>query len=191
MKGSELKEDDARRKFKCRVLFQGNIVRDKNWDYAVFQELSSCPATMEASRAADCYGCFPKHNVMQADAEQAYIQAKLSGTPTWVELPREEWPQDWIDRKMVRPVCPLVMALYGHPDSGGHWEAHCEAHLSSVGFERILERHSCFSHPALKVMRVVYVDDLKLAGPDANLATGWALIEKGIVLETPSPMVST
>ena len=72
---------------------------------------------------------------MQADAEQAYIQAKLSGTRTWVELPREEWPQDWIDRGLIRPVCPLELALYGHPDSGGHWEAHCEGHLASVGFE--------------------------------------------------------
>ena len=154
-KGSEFKPDDPRRKFKGRVVFQGNHVRDQSWDYAVFQELSSCPAAMEASRSCDAYGTMPGHDAMQADAEQAYIQAKLSGTRTWVELPREEWPQDWIDRGLIRPVCPLELALYGHPDSGGHWEAHCEGHLASVGFERIPDWHSTFWHPELKLFLVV------------------------------------
>ena len=89
---------------------------------------------MEASRAADCYGCFDGNDVMQADAEQAYIQAELKGVDTWVELPREEWPKEWAARNMKRPVCRLRLALYGHPDAGGHWEAHCESHLSKIGF---------------------------------------------------------
>ena len=42
-KNSELAPDDPRRKFKGRVVFQGNRVRDQNWNIAVFQELSSCP----------------------------------------------------------------------------------------------------------------------------------------------------
>ena len=58
---------------------------------------------------------------MQADAEQAYIQAELRGTETWVELPKEAWLKSWSG--MLRPVCPLKLALYGHPDAGGHWEA--------------------------------------------------------------------
>ena len=143
---------------------------------------------MEGSRSADCYGCIPGHNVMQADAEQAYIQARLRGTPTWVELPREEWPQDWIDRGLIRPVCPLHLALYGHPDSGGHWEAHCEAHLASVGFERIPDWHSTFWHPVHKLFLVVYVDDFKLSGPKDKLQLGWDLISKGITLEKPEPL---
>ena len=77
----QLKPDDARGKFKGRVVFLGNNVKDQNWDYAVFQELSSCPATMEGTRSADCYGSIPGHNVMQADAEQAYIQASLQAHP--------------------------------------------------------------------------------------------------------------
>mgnify|MGYP002176408590 FL=1 len=187
-KGSELKADDPRRKFKGRVVFLGNNVKDQNWDYAVFQELSSCPATMEGSRSADCYGCLPGHDVMQADAEQAYIQAKLKGTLTWVELPREEWPDDWVKRGMIRPVCPLYLALYGHPDSGGHWEAHCEAHLASVGFERIPDWHSTFWHPEHKLFLIVYVDDFKLSGPKDKLQVGWNLIAEGINLEKPEPL---
>ena len=41
--GSELKPEDTRRKFKGRVVFLGNNVKDQNWDFAVFQELSRIP----------------------------------------------------------------------------------------------------------------------------------------------------
>ena len=47
---------------------------------ARFQELSSCPASMEASKAADCYGLWEGHSVEAADAVQAYVQAKFEGT---------------------------------------------------------------------------------------------------------------
>ena len=36
-----------------------------------------------------------------------------------------------------RPCVRLVRALYGHPDAGGMWERHCEAHLKKVGFVAI------------------------------------------------------
>ena len=75
--GSELAKGDPNRKFKGRVVVQGNNFRDQNWDWAVFQELSSRPATIEASKATDCYGCFQGNHVMQADAEQAYIRLSL------------------------------------------------------------------------------------------------------------------
>ena len=55
----------------------------------MLQELSSCPAAMEAAKAADCYGLAPGHDAQQADATQAYTQSKLGGVPTWVRLPRD------------------------------------------------------------------------------------------------------
>ena len=119
-KHPELPESNKLRKFKGRVVFQGNEVKDQSWNAAVFQETSSCPATMEAAKAADCYGLIPGHIVMQADAEQAYTQAEFKGTPTWVSVPKHRWPQKWIDDNMRNPVCPLVLALYGHQDSGGY-----------------------------------------------------------------------
>ena len=130
-KNAELAEDNPARKYKGRVVFQGNQVKDENWEVAMFQELSSSPATMEASKVADCFGIAPGHVVEQADAEQAYTQSKLGGVPTWVSLPRDQWPKAW--EKYDDPVCPLVLALYGHPDSGGYWERHCEAHLAEAG----------------------------------------------------------
>ena len=55
---------------------------NQDWSTAIFQDLGSCPATMETGKIADAYGCFPGHDVEQADADQAYVQADLSGTET-------------------------------------------------------------------------------------------------------------
>ena len=82
----------------------------------MFQGLGSAPATMEASRIADCYGCFHRHRCEQSDAEQAYIQAPIRGTPTWVALPPDQWPPERTGVR--RPVCRLLRSIYGHPDSG-------------------------------------------------------------------------
>jgi len=124
-KNAELGEDDPLRKLKARVVLQGNNVKDHNWDVAIFQDLSSSPATMQASKAVDFWGSLPGHDEDQADAKQAYTQAKLSSpNETWVGLPREAWPKAW--EGMRDPVCPLELALYGHPESGGYWEQHCE-----------------------------------------------------------------
>ena len=49
-KGSELADDDPRKKYKYRVVFQGNKVVDQNMNEAQFQDLGSAPATIEASR---------------------------------------------------------------------------------------------------------------------------------------------
>ncbi len=80
-------------------------------------------------------------------------------------MPREKWPQKWHDEGYIRPVVPLRLALYGHPNSGSYWERHCEKHLKDVGFEEVPDWRSCFWHAELKVLLVVYVDDYMLSGP--------------------------
>ena len=59
-------------------MFQGNNVWDEEENWAVFQELGSCPATIEAARCADAYGLMPRHDVQQS-AEQAYTKAEIEG----------------------------------------------------------------------------------------------------------------
>ena len=115
-KNHELPKHDPNRKYKGRAVFQGNNVWDEEGNWAIFQELGSCLATMEAERCADAYVLMPGHSVQQADAEQAYTQAEIDGTPTWVRLPHEQWPTSWAG--VSDSVCPLKLALYGHPDSG-------------------------------------------------------------------------
>ncbi len=66
-----------------------------DWECAEFQDQGSSPASMEAGTAIDAWGCFPDHDVQQADAEAAYIQSDFVGTETWVALPEEAWPDSW------------------------------------------------------------------------------------------------
>jgi len=120
-KGAELPANDPQRKYKGRVVFTGNNVTDELKQMALFQAMGSAPPTMDASRTADLLGLQQGWTTQQADADQAYIQADYDCTPAWVQLPETQWPKNWRG-KFTTPVCPLRKALYGHPDSGTHWE---------------------------------------------------------------------
>ena len=98
---------------------------------------------MSAGKLADLYGCFPGNIIETADGDQAYPQARMgSNTRTWVRLPRDRWPDWWIDPSapggpcssgttaadpslsakqqapFQDPAVEMVQALYGHPDAG-------------------------------------------------------------------------
>ena len=111
-------------------------------------------------------------------------KSKLGGTPSWFCLPRERWPAAW--KGMRDHVCPLILALYGHPDAGGYWEKHCEERLLRVGFKNVSDWRSVYWHPVLKLLLAVYVDDFKMSGPVASLPKGWDLIKKGIRTDVPA-----
>ena len=184
-KNHELPEDDPNRKYKGIVVFEGCFVRDQSNHWAMFSEATSCPATMAAGKMCDAYGMLPGHALQVSDGESAYTQAKLLGPTTWVRIPKDQWPQAWVDAGYDDPVCPLILALYGHPDAGTFWEKHCEARLIEVGFIRVPEWPSVFYHPKYKLFLVVYVDDFKMGGPSANLSIGWDLIGRVITMELP------
>ena len=119
-KGSELPFDDPRHKFKGRTVFQGNNVHDENWDHALFAEMGSCPASMEAAEILDAYGSQPGYAKEQADAVQAYVQALFKGTPTWVSLPRNRWQKDWErERKYFNSLCPSSWHCMAARTQGG------------------------------------------------------------------------
>ena len=81
--------------FKFRVVFQGDDVKDQNYEYALFQDLGSNPASMQAGNAVECYCCLPGHSVEQCDVDQSYIQTELKGTEKWIALLEEAWLADW------------------------------------------------------------------------------------------------
>ena len=100
-KGSELPDNHRDKKMKGRVVYQGNRVVNQNWEAALFQDLGSSPATLEASRACDAYGCVPDHDTEVADAQQAYIQADLKGVPSWVCIPPEFRTAEYIGEDLA------------------------------------------------------------------------------------------
>ena len=51
---------------------------------------------MEASKALDAMGSLAGYNVQTGDARGAYTQSYLRGCVTWVALPAERWPKEWI-----------------------------------------------------------------------------------------------
>ena len=87
----------------------------------------------------------------------------------------------------MRPVCRLLKALYGHPDSGGIWERHCDQHLRDIGFAEVPSWRSVYYHEELRVLLVVYVDDFKMAGPLEGITEAWQLIRLKLRVEDPTP----
>ena len=184
-KGSELPPGHPDQKWKGRSVFQGNRVQDEHNDHAIFAELGSSPASMEAAKVIDVFGSQPGYAKQQADARQAYTQALFEGIETWVRLPRNRWPKEW--EKYKDPVCPLMLALYGHPDSGGIWEKHCTKQLESVGWKQVLPEiwQSIYYHAELDLLLVIYVDDFKMAGPKENMQKGWGGINQVLDMDPP------
>ena len=133
-KHSELPVD--RRKYKGRVVFQGNNVRDQDNNWAVFQEMQSSASLMSASKMVDYFGSLDGHDVEMSDAPGAFTQSELQGDETWITLPHEQWPQSW-KSKYRRPVVKLRLALYGHPLAGCCWEQKWTHEVRKVGFEPV------------------------------------------------------
>ena len=85
-------------------------MKDENSHCAIFSDLSSSPATLEASTSVDVHGLFPGNALQKADGEQAYIEAPLGGikggVKTWAQLPRDLWPPQF--NGMRDPVVPAL-----------------------------------------------------------------------------------
>ncbi len=68
----ELAEGHPLRKFKVRVVFQGNNVKDEMSYEALFQDLGSAPASMSAAKFADYLSCCAGFGGEMSDAVRAY-----------------------------------------------------------------------------------------------------------------------
>ena len=196
VKHSEL--DASKHKPKGRVVFGGHAVRDEHGLEAQFADQGSSASFLAAAKLADGVSLLPGCAGQQSDAVSAYTQAKLGagmrgGTVcTWVELPYEQWPQQWHDwgwKKHQTPCCPLRLALYGHPKSGFFGEKHCVERLKQCGFVPMVGWECLYFHEKLKLILSVYVDDFKLVGKEENLKEGWKLmINSGLQLDPPEPL---
>jgi hypothetical protein len=174
-------------KWKGRFCFRAPTARDQGGAIAVFQEMSSRPTTVVAVNVSVAYGCLHGYKVSVADAVKAYVQSDLkSKNPTYIEIPKHLCPLEW--RKMHKPVCKLVKALYGHPEAGAHWERHLEKIVREMGGDRVPSHPSLFFFPEKKLLLTIYVDDLLLAGPEESHAAFWAMLEKKVNIEPPEDL---
>ena len=161
-------------------------VKDSDGAVAVFQELLASPTTVSSANANIAYGCIPGHQTTQADAVRAYVQAELrSLNEAWVLIPKELRRPEW---KFQRPYCRLLKALYGHPESGAHWERHLNRAVEPIGGKAVEGHPSSFWFPSQSLFLTVYVDDLLLSGPSTAHQNLWAALKKVAQLDEPEPL---
>ena len=173
-------ESAEKRKHKGRIVFRGDCVKDQYNLAAAFQDLSASPTTIQIAGNIIAYGSIPGHKITQADAIRAYVQSKLKSLhETWVAVPKELWPDKWFQEGKRKPMCRLNKALYGHPESGAHWERHLESAITSCGGEPIEGHPSSYWFPQSKLLLTVYVDDLLLAGPTEAHDNFWKMLRYG------------
>jgi len=149
----------------------------------VLQELSASPTSLQAANMNLMYGLLPNHRTTTADAVKAYVQSLLkSKYPTWVQLPKELWPAHWHGR-FRNPVVLLIRSLYGHPESGAHWEQHLREIVQAFGGEELKEHPSSFYFKDTQMLLTIYVDDLILSGPAQNHDKIWSQLKQKVELE--------
>ena len=85
-------------------------------------------------------------------------------------------------------MCLLERALYGHPESGGHWERHLSAAVHPLGGEAVKEHPSSFWFEESRLLLTVYVDDLLLSGPEEAHTPFWTKLRQSIDIENPEPL---
>ena len=192
--------DASLQEMKYRSVFQGSNIRTKTGVSAIdlFEEVSSAPASFTAIRCALAAAVLRGLVVSVRDALQAYLQARIN-TPdrieTWVSLPPEYLPDEWFvdgsartKTKYKNPVVLLILALYGHPESGALWDALLTKALTCRGWHTIPEWPGVFIHSDLSVL-IVYVDDLMLCTKLAQQKAHWSSLDEAVEFkEGPAPI---
>ena len=121
------------------------------------------------------------------DAESAYLQAGLmrkGALRTFVALPQGFWPE-WWRGKFVKPMVPLELALFGHPEAGNIWQNFSFEKLRKHGWEDAPEFPSVFKHSETKGMLTAYVDDFDLQASHDSSERHWKELEKDIDFKEP------
>ena len=86
-------------------------------------------------------------------------------------------------------MCFLRKAIYGYPESGGHWERHLTKAIVALGGEAVPNHPSTFWIPDSKLLLTVYVDDLILSGPSDAHSDFWTKLRAApINIEDPESL---
>ena len=86
MKNAELEK--KHQKYKGRVVFRGNIVKDDSGSYAVFSEQGSSASQMTAAKIMDIISRLLGCAGQAADAVTAFTQVKMEDAPKLLKIPQ-------------------------------------------------------------------------------------------------------
>ena len=149
IKHSELPPENW--KWKGRICYRGDIVRDAWNNIQIFEETATTPTSLIALGVALWFASLPGHSASCADALQAFLQSVLddSDEETWVVLPAELRLESWFKmfNKTDRICVKLKRSLYGHPKAGRWWQDHLHRCLQALGAEEIPQYPSNYLIP--------------------------------------------
>ena len=156
-----MKVDTNRRtelkKYKSRVVFRGDCVKDETGGHALFNDMGSSASRMAGAKFIDAIARMPGMSGENSDAVAAYTQVPLKDVckmlgnnpddfpVTYITLPRNRRPREW-DSKYSDPVVVLDLNLYGHPLAGLVWELHCDKIVRGLGFKKVPSWECLYYH---------------------------------------------
>ena len=111
LKNAEL--EAKHQKYKGRVVFRGDIVKDDAGSYAAFTEQGSSASQMTAAKVMDIISRLPGCAGQAADAVSAYTQLRMEDAPKLLKIPKPECPDIWI--RLPKHKWPKIMVRYGRP----------------------------------------------------------------------------
>ena len=85
-------------------------------------------------------------------------------------------------------MCRLERALYGHPESGAHWENHFNDAVKTICGKLVKHHPLSFWFAEQKLLLTVYVDDLLLSGPSNSNEAFWKRFGGKIDIDPPEDL---
>jgi len=176
-------------KWKGRLVLLGDQIRSLHDNRQVYPSgadfgLQGEVASLEGFRCVLAHALLNEKHVCQAaDLTSAYLQADWPA-----RAPRHflTFPQDVVDllpKHLMPPngdargwVWPMKKCLYGHPISGHVWIDTCTSFLKQQdwievkGCPAVMRKGNC--------MLCVYVDDIAVSGPEAEVKQLWDVLGK-------------
>ena len=178
-------ESPELRKLKARIVFRGDNIRDNDGNLAVLFDSKVCPSGMSSINANLAFGAMVGNKTTQSDVVRAYLQSYLgTKVETWVELAPELVPAEY--QHIKRPCVRLWRSLYGHPESGIHWNERFKAVMSQLGAVPLPSFPSNYWLLSFGLMLSLYVDDIVVSGPAERHEPFWNALQEHLELDPPT-----
>ena len=173
------------RKLTARIVFRGDQIRDGEGNLAVLLDSKVCPAGMSAINGNLAFGAIKGNKTTRSDVVRAYLQSFLdTKVPTSVELPVELVLEHL--RHIVRPCVRLWRSLYGHPESGYHWNERFKSVMTQMNGVHLDDFPSNYWLPLYGMLLSLYVDNILVSGPEGRHESFWAELQKHLEIDEPS-----
>lgn len=160
--------DSSQRKFKGRIVYRGDLVRNEDDQIMLFENIATSPTGLTALNVTLFFGMMQGHSISCGDAVQAFLQAPLD-EETWVILPPELWLPQWRAKFQTgAKLCVrLLKSLHEHPLAGKLWQEFLAQRLRAMRAVELEDFPSNFLIPRENGSRLllnICVDDLSLSG---------------------------